>query len=126
MKLAPLVVGVIGIGLAYILYVAKTNIPDRLASAFQSIYQFLLNKWYFDEVYEWLIVRPSFVIGKGFWRVIDGWIIDGLGPDGISATVRRVAAKVSALQTGYIYHYAFAMLIGVVVIITWYLFRYAG
>ena len=125
-KLAPLVVGVIGIGLAYILYIAKTNIPDRLASAFQSIYQFLLNKWYFDELYDWLFVRPSFVIGKGFWRVIDGWIIDELGPDGISATVRRVAAKVSALQTGYIYHYAFAMLIGVVVIITWYLFRYAG
>jgi NADH-quinone oxidoreductase subunit L len=125
-KLAPLVVGVIGIGLAYLLYIKRTDIPGRLAQMFQGVYQFLLNKWYFDELYDWLFVRPCFSIGRGFWRVFDGWIIDGLGPDGISATVKRAAAKVSALQTGYLYHYAFAMLIGVVVIVTWYLFRHAG
>ena len=125
-KLAPLVVGVLGIGLAYILYIAKTDIPGRMAQAFQGIYQFLLNKWYFDELYDKIFVKPCFSIGRGFWKVIDGWIIDGLGPDGISATVRRAAVKVSALQTGYLYHYAFAMLIGVVVIVTWYLFRHAG
>ncbi len=125
-KLAPLVVGVVGIGLAYILYIAKTDIPGRMAQAFQGIYQFLLNKWYFDELYDKIFVKPCFSIGRGLWKVIDGWIIDGLGPDGISATVRRAAVKVSALQTGYLYHYAFAMLIGVVVIVTWYLFRHAG
>jgi len=125
-KLAPLVVGVLGIGLAYILYIAKTDIPGRMAQAFQGIYQFLLNKWYFDELYDKIFVKPCFSIGRGFWKVIDGWIIDGLGPDGISATVRRAAIKVSALQTGYLYHYAFAMLIGVVVIVTWYLFGHAG
>jgi len=125
-KLAPLVVGVIGIGLAYILYIAKTDIPGRMAQAFQGIYRFLLNKWYFDELYDKIFVKPCFSIGRGLWKVMDGWIIDGLGPDGISETVRRAAIKVSALQTGYLYHYAFAMLIGVVVIVTWYLFGHAG
>ena len=125
-KYLPLVVGAGGIGLAYVLYVVKTDIPGRLAAAFQGVYQFLLNKWYFDELYDRLFVRPCFALGRGFWRVIDGWIIDGLGPDGISETIRRAAIRVSGMQTGYVYHYAFAMLIGVVVIITWYLFRHVG
>ncbi|MEK9754232.1 MAG: NADH-quinone oxidoreductase subunit L, partial [Rhodospirillaceae bacterium] len=125
-KYLPLVVGFGGIGLAYVLYMLKPDIPGRIAAAFQGVYRFLLNKWYFDELYDWLFVRPSFALGRGFWRVIDSWIIDGLGPDGISATIKRAAVRVSAMQTGFVYHYAFAMLIGVVVIITWYLFRHAG
>ena len=125
-KYLPLVVGFGGIGLAYVLYLLKPEIPGRIAAAFQGVYKFLLNKWYFDELYDWLFVRPCFALGRGFWRVVDGWIIDGLGPDGISETIRRAAVRVSAMQSGYVYHYAFAMLIGVVVIITWYLFRHVG
>jgi len=125
-KLAPIVVGVLGIGLAYVLYIMRTDLPGKLADAFKGLYQFVLNKWYFDELYDWMFVRPSFALGRGFWRVIDGWIIDGLGPDGISSAVRVMARRVAALQSGYLYHYAFAMLIGVVVIISWYLLAHVG
>ncbi|MBT6084177.1 MAG: NADH-quinone oxidoreductase subunit L [Rhodospirillaceae bacterium] len=125
-KLAPLVVGAVGIGLAYILYIKRTDLPAKIANAYQGVYQFLLNKWYFDELYDAVFVRPSFVLGRGLWKVIDGWIIDGLGPDGISNTVRIVARRIAALQSGYLYHYAFAMLIGVVVIASWYLFTRVG
>ena len=125
-KYLPLGVGLVGITLAYVFYIVKTDLPEQLKSAFHNLYQFLYNKWYFDELYQFLFVKPCFVLGRGFWHVIDGSIIDGLGPDGISATVKRTAVRVAALQTGYLYHYAFAMLIGIVVIITWYLFRYVG
>ncbi|MDP6895430.1 MAG: NADH-quinone oxidoreductase subunit L, partial [Rhodospirillales bacterium] len=125
-KLSPIVVGVLGIGLAYVLYIQRTDIPGKIAEKFQAIYRFLLNKWYFDELYEFLFVRPSFALGRGFWKVVDEMIIDGLGPDGISNTVRLAAKRVAALQSGYLYHYAFAMLIGVVVITTWYLVGHSG
>ena len=126
MKFSPIVVGVLGIGLAYVLYIKHTDIPGKIAEKFQAIYHFLLNKWYFDELYEFLFVRPSFALGRGFWKVVDEMIIDGLGPDGISNTVRLAAKRVAALQSGYLYHYAFAMLIGVVVITTWYLVGHSG
>lgn len=119
--LSPLVVGIIGISLAYILYIRRPDIPGKIATQCQDLYQFLLNKWYFDEIYDWAFVRPSFALGRLFWKIGDGSIIDGLGPDGISTTIRKFAKRTSALQSGYLYHYAFAMLTGVVVLVTWYL-----
>ena len=74
---------------------------------------FLLNKWYFDEIYDFLFVRPAIRLGRLFWKGGDGFIIDGFGPDGVSARVLDVTRNVVRLQTGYLYHYAFAMLIGV-------------
>jgi len=125
-KLAPLVVGIVGIALAYVLYIASPDLPGRLAERFRAIYLFLLNKWYFDELYDKLFVRPAFVLGRGFWKSGDGAIIDGVGPDGIAAATLDIARRATRLQSGYLYHYAFAMLIGVVVLITWYLFSVAG
>ena len=119
-KLSPLVVGAVGIALAYVLYIRRTDIPGRLAAEFQPLYQFLLNKWYFDELYDKLFTKPCFALGRSFWKVGDGTLIDGLGPDGISAAVRDFARRAAALQSGYVYHYAFAMLAGVVVLVTWY------
>ena len=84
--------------------------------------RFLLNKWYFDELYDWLFVRPAHRIGRGLWKEGDGALIDGLGPDGLSAVARVLARRVSMLQSGYVYHYAFAMLIGVAAFVTWYLY----
>ncbi|MBT6427367.1 MAG: NADH-quinone oxidoreductase subunit L, partial [Rhodospirillaceae bacterium] len=81
-------------------------------------YLFLLNKWYFDELYDLTIVNPAKWLGRLLWKGGDGRIIDGFGPDGIAATVMRVARRASALQSGYLYHYAFAMLIGVAVLVT--------
>jgi len=125
-KYAPLVVGIAGIATAYVFYLQKTDIPAMLAVRYQRLYQFVLNKWYFDELYDAIFVRPAFIIGRGLWKGGDGALIDGVGPDGISAAVRLSARRVSALQTGYLYHYAFAMLIGVVVLVTWYLWSHGG
>jgi NADH-quinone oxidoreductase subunit L len=117
----PLVAGVIGIALAYYCYLFRPSIPPATAMRFRAIYLFLLNKWYFDELYDRLFVRSAFTLGEGLWKTGDGAIIDGLGPDGISAATRELAREASRLQTGYVYHYAFAMLIGVVALVTWYL-----
>jgi NADH-quinone oxidoreductase subunit L len=97
-----------------------------LAERFQAIYRFLLNKWYFDELYDAVFVRPAFILGRGLWKSGDGALIDGVGPDGVAAAAVRIARGAVRLQTGYIFHYAFAMLIGVLILVTWYLFRVAG
>jgi NADH-quinone oxidoreductase subunit L len=122
-KILPVIVGIIGIGLAYGFYIRDPSVPAQLAARWRGLYKFLLNKWYFDELYDFLFVRPAFVIGRGLWKKGDGAIIDGLGPDGIAATTIVLARRASLLQTGYVYHYAFAMLVGVVLITTWYLFH---
>lgn len=121
-KFAPLIVGAIGIATAYVLYIARPDIPGKIAGRFQGVYQFLLNKWYFDELYDKIFVRPAFVLGRALWKGGDGALIDGIGPDGVSSAVRVMARRVAALQTGYLYHYAFAMLIGVAALVSWYLF----
>lgn len=125
-KLLPLVVGVAGIAMAYVFYMFAPGIPGVIAARFQGIYQFLLNKWYFDELYDKVFVKPSFYLGRNLWKTGDGTLIDGLGPDGVSAAVKNIARRASALQTGYLYHYAFAMLAGIVVLVTWYLLTKAG
>ncbi len=120
-KLAPLVVGLAGIALAYLMYMFRTELPGKLAASFRPVYLFLLNKWYFDELYDWLFVKRSWQAGMAFWQGGDRGIIDAYGPDGISAVARVVAARAGRMQTGYVYHYAFAMLIGVVALVSWYL-----
>jgi NADH-quinone oxidoreductase subunit L len=117
----PLIAGIIGIGLAYFCYMFRPDIPERVSTQFRAVYLFLLNKWYFDELYDRLFVRTAFSLGDGLWKTGDGAIIDGLGPDGIATATRELAREASRLQTGYVYHYAFAMLIGVVALVSWYL-----
>ncbi|MBK3772911.1 NADH-quinone oxidoreductase subunit L [Azospirillum brasilense] len=118
-KLAPLVVGLIGIALAYIMYMAMPGLPTKVATTFRGVHQFLYNKWYFDELYDRLFVRSAKYLGYGLWKSGDGAVIDGVGPDGIAAATRDVAARASRLQSGYVYHYAFAMVIGVVLLVAW-------
>jgi len=115
-----------GIATAYIGYMWKQQLPGLLASMFRPLYKFLLNKWYFDELYDWLFVRPAMRLGHGLWKAGDGAVIDGLGPDGIAAATLNIARRAKAMQSGYLYHYAFAMLIGVAVIVSWFLFRAWG
>ena len=121
-KYAPLIVGAIGIAAAYVMYIARPDIPGKIAAQFQGVYQFLLNKWYFDELYDKIFIRPAFALGRALWKGGDGALIDGVGPDGVSSAVRVMARRVSALQTGYLYHYAFAMLIGIAALVSWYMF----
>ena len=101
---------------------AGPDIPERSAREQGLLYRFLLNKWYFDEIYDSIFVRPALWLGRLFWKGGDGFIIDGFGPDGVSARVLDVTRNVVRLQTGYLYHYAFAMLIGVAAFITWFMF----
>ncbi len=111
-----------GLLIAYYMYLVDRAAPKRLADAFPAIYRFLLNKWYFDELYDFIFVRPAFSIGRLFWKGGDGAIIDGFGPDGVSARVLDVTRNAVRLQSGYVYHYAFAMLLGAAALTTWYLF----
>jgi NADH-quinone oxidoreductase subunit L len=118
--LAPSVVGIAGIALAYLLYMGAPALPARLASTFRPIYLFLLNKWYFDELYDRIFVRPALALARGFWQVGDATIIDGI-PNGMASLTAQGAGRVVKVQTGSIAHYAFAMLIGVVVLVSLYL-----
>jgi NADH-quinone oxidoreductase subunit L len=125
-KFLPLVVGIAGIALAYLMYMFAPELPGALANGFPKLYRFLLNKWYFDELYDKVFVKPSFSLGYGFWKSGDGQLIDGVGPDGVAAAVRNVAKRAAALQSGYLYHYAFAMLVGISGLITWFLVTRGG
>jgi NADH-quinone oxidoreductase subunit L len=122
-KASPLVVGLIGIALATYLYLTRTELPAKIAAAFRPVYLFFLNKWYFDDLYDALFVRGAFKVGRGLWLGGDKAVIDGVGPDGISSTTLSLSRGASRLQTGYVYHYAFVMLVGVVILVSWYLVR---
>jgi NADH-quinone oxidoreductase subunit L len=121
--LLPTLMMILGFLLAVYMYIIDAKQPAKLAADHPILYRFLLNKWYFDELYDAIFVRPAMWIGRFLWRTGDQRIIDGLGPDGISARVLDVTRGVVRVQTGYLYHYAFAMLIGVAALVTFYLFR---
>ncbi|RUV95962.1 MULTISPECIES: NADH-quinone oxidoreductase subunit L [unclassified Mesorhizobium] len=118
-ELAPFIAMVIGFAVAWKFYIRSPELPRSVAANHRLLYGFLLNKWYFDELYDFLFVRPAKRLGRFLWKTGDGAIIDGLGPDGISARVVDVTNRVVKLQTGYLYHYAFAMLVGVAALVTW-------
>jgi NADH-quinone oxidoreductase subunit L len=108
----------IGFAIAWLYYIRAPWLPAATARAFKPLYLFLLNKWYFDELYDLIFVRPAFAIGRFLWKGGDGAVIDG-AIDGTAATVGRITGRVVKLQTGYVYNYAFAMLIGVAALLTW-------
>jgi NADH-quinone oxidoreductase subunit L len=116
---SPFAAMLIGFALAYEFYIRNPERPKRLAQQHRGLYAFLLNKWYFDELYDFLFVRPAMRLGRFLWKKGDGWLIDGFGPDGVSARVLDMTNRIVKLQTGYLYHYAFAMLIGVAALVTW-------
>jgi NADH-quinone oxidoreductase subunit L len=125
-KWLPFVMMAIGAVISYLFYIRRPYLPEELASQQPMLYQFLLNKWYFDELYDLIFVRPAKAIGYFLWKYGDGYIIDGFGPDGVSKRVLDVTRNVVKIQTGYLYHYAFAMLIGVAGLITWFMFGVGG
>ncbi|MAW80488.1 MAG: NADH-quinone oxidoreductase subunit L [Parvularcula sp.] len=90
------------------------------------IYAFLKNKWYFDEIYDFLFVKPALAIGRFLWKDGDGKTIDGVGPDGIATAVAAGARRIVKMQSGYVYHYAFAMLVGIALLVTFILIRAGG
>jgi NADH-quinone oxidoreductase subunit L len=119
--LAPLFAMIVGLGLSYLFYMQLPSMPERIASTLRPLHTFFYNKWYFDELYDLVFVRSAKAIGLGLWRGGDQAIIDRFGPDGVAATAWATAKRAGRLQTGYVYHYAFAMLIGVAFLVTWYM-----
>jgi NADH-quinone oxidoreductase subunit L len=126
LAMLPTVMMALGFAISYIFYISRPYLPVELANQQPMLYQFLLNKWYFDELYDLIFVRPAKRLGRFLWKKGDGAVIDGFGPDGVSARVLDVTRNVVKIQTGYLYHYAFAMLIGVAGLITWFMFGLGG
>ena len=122
-KYSPLLMMIIGLATSFIFYILFPSIPRYLANTFNPIYKFLLNKWYFDELYEFLFVSNIKKLGAFLSNIGDKKIIDGFGPDGISSRVLYFAKQIGKLQTGYIYHYAFAMLFGLTVFISYFFLK---
>ncbi|MDE3016397.1 MAG: NADH-quinone oxidoreductase subunit L [Pseudomonadota bacterium] len=118
----PLLVALSGIAVAWIFYIVQPGIPSKLAKAVPALYRFLLNKWYFDELYDFLFVRPAMRLGRNLWKLWDEKIIDGLGVNGAALVTYLSAARTARLQTGYLYHYAFVMLLGFLLILSWVMF----
>ena len=119
---SPLVMMILGFVMAYWFYIRTPSLPGQLAARHDILYRFLLNKWYFDELYDLIFVRPAKWLGRVLWKGGDGRVIDGIGPNGIAARVIDVTNRVVKIQTGFVYHYAFAMLIGVAALITYFVF----
>tara|TARA_B100001093_G_scaffold414012_1_gene403994 strand:- start:266 stop:2179 length:1914 start_codon:yes stop_codon:yes gene_type:complete len=108
----------LSIPFAYYLFVKNKELPDAIASINKPLYKFLLNKWYFDELYEVIFIRSSKKIGLFLWKFCDGTIIDGFGPDGISSFIKKCSIKATKFQNGFIYQYAFVMLLGFSALLT--------
>ncbi|MGV8830747.1 MAG: NADH-quinone oxidoreductase subunit L [Devosia sp.] len=118
-KWSATVAMVLGFVAAYVMYIRRPEMPARLAATNPGLYKFLLNKWYFDELYDLVFVKPALWIGRAFWKGFDDWLIDDKITEGLGRRVQNVTGWVTKLQSGYLYHYAFAMLIGIAALLTW-------
>ena len=118
-KLSATVVMLAGFVIAWLAYIRSPDFPAKFAEMFRVLYAFLLNKWYFDELYNVLFVRPAFAIGRLFWKKGDEGIIDRFGPNGSAALVKFGSGLAGRVQTGYLYTYAFVMLLGLTAAVTW-------
>jgi NADH-quinone oxidoreductase subunit L len=118
-KLSATVAMLLGLGSAYLFYFRAPSAPRKLAETYAPIYDFLLHKWYFDELYDLLFVKPAFAIGRFFWHRGDEKTIDRLGPNGTAWVVSQSSLVAGRVQTGYLYTYAFVMLLGLTGAVTW-------
>jgi len=118
-KLAATIVMLLGFFIAWYGYIRNTRFPAAVVDQLGPIYRFVHNKWYFDELYNFLFVRPSFWIGRQLWKIGDVGIIDRFGPDGAAWAVSRGSVYAQRIQSGYLYSYALVMLLGLVGAISW-------
>jgi len=118
--ITPIIV-TLSIPLAYYLYIKNTKVLEKIKLKNKLLYEFLLNKWYFDEIYELIFVKPIKSIGSFLWKAGDEKTIDRFGPDGISKIVKAISNKAVKLQSGYIFDYAFVMLIGLSLLLTFFI-----
>ncbi|MDA8783228.1 NADH-quinone oxidoreductase subunit L [Candidatus Pelagibacter bacterium] len=109
---------ILSIPIAYYFFVKNKQLPDQIANNNKPLYNFLINKWYFDELYEVIFIKPCKKIGLFLWKFCDGKLIDGFGPDGISSFIKKCSIKANKFQSGFIYQYAFVMLLGFSALLT--------
>jgi NADH-quinone oxidoreductase subunit L len=121
-KWAPTIAMIVGFIISYKFYIKNKDIPFNLSKEHDLLYNFLYNKWYFDELYNFIFVKPTMKIAKIFWINGDENIINKYGPDGIVRRINQITKRIVKIQTGFIYHYAFSMIIGVSIMITFYMF----
>ena len=118
-KVSPFIAMVIGFAMAWLFYIKNPSLPGRLAASQRPLYLFLLNKWYFDELYDWVFVRPAKWLGGFLWKKGDGAVIDG-SINGVAMGIIPMLTRLAGrAQSGYMFHYAFAMVLGIVILITW-------
>ncbi|WP_290691249.1 MULTISPECIES: NADH-quinone oxidoreductase subunit L [unclassified Haematobacter] len=118
-KVSPFIAMLLGLGLAYVMYIRDPSLPARVASTNRPLYKFLLNKWYFDEIYLFIFIRPAQALGRFLWKNGDGATIDG-GINGLATGIIPFFARLAGrLQSGYLFHYAFAMVVGIALLVTW-------
>jgi NADH-quinone oxidoreductase subunit L len=118
-KLSPFIAMVLGFAVAWAFYMTKLDLPRRVAESNPVLYRFLLNKWYFDEIYDVIFLRPAQWLGRSFWKIGDGKIIDG-GINGLAMGIIPFFTKwAGRMQSGYIFTYAFGMVIGIAALVTW-------
>jgi NADH-quinone oxidoreductase subunit L len=118
-KWAPFTVMALGLFTAWQAYIRDTDLPRRVVEQIGVLYRFVYNKWYFDELYDFLFVRPAFWIGRLLWKQGDVGVIDRFGPDGAAWAVAQGARLAKKVQTGYLYSYALVMLLGLVGAVSW-------
>lgn len=122
-KLSPFVAMLIGLGLSWLMYIRYPNAPAKLAAQQPALYQFLLNKWYFDEIYHFVFVRPALWIGRKLWTGGDGAVIDGAINGVAMGIIPRLTRFAGRVHSGYVFHYAFAMVVGIVGLLIWVMMR---
>lgn len=121
-KYSALVVMVLGFAGAYLAYIAKPDIPAKFVATFGWLHNFVFRKWYFDELYDAIFVKPAFALGRLFWQAGDIGIIDRFGPNGVAGAIARGSVAAKRLQTGYLNTYALIMLLGLIAALTFALF----
>jgi NADH-quinone oxidoreductase subunit L len=122
-KWTATIVMLVGLFVAWLAYIRDPSIPAKTVEQIGPVYRFVYNKWYFDELYNFLFVRPAFWLGRLFWKGGDEGIIDRFGPDGAAWVVERGSLVARRFQSGYLPSYALVMLLGLVGAVTWVLFR---
>ncbi len=118
-KLSSTVAMLTGLTIAYLMYQRSDDAPHKVATMFAPLYRFFLNKWYFDELYNLIFVRPAFWFGRLFWKEGDIGIIDKYGPNGSAALINFSSRMAVRMQSGYLYTYALVMLLGLVAAVSW-------
>lgn len=123
-KKLPLLAGILGIALAYLFYMYRPSLPGKIKRNFKPLYNISFNKWYFDELYNLIFIKSFKALGSVLWKILDVIIIDGGGPKLLSKIVAKLSGRISIIQSGLVYHYAFIMLLAMFALMSWFIFNF--